>query len=62
MAQATANTETARIREDADALLSLLDEVVPHTTIHYAVEGARRALRTLSREADTIHTNETKEV
>jgi hypothetical protein len=47
-----------RVRYLADNLLATLDAVVPDSTINDAVENARRALRTLSREANTIRTAE----
>jgi hypothetical protein len=40
-----------RIAKDAQALLDEMDQLIPTTTVHYAVEGARKALTTLVREA-----------
>jgi hypothetical protein len=40
-----------RIAKDAQALLDEMDQLIPTTTVHYAVEDARRALTTLVREA-----------
>lgn len=50
------SSQTQAIRDSATNLLALFDEVVPNTTVHYAVEDARRALRELARKADTIQT------
>ncbi|MEU7570302.1 hypothetical protein [Micromonospora sp. NPDC049240] len=50
--------EQTRIYEAAEDLTELLRQVVPDSTIHYAVEEARRALRVLSKKADTILTND----
>lgn len=44
--------ESQSIASAARDLLSLLDEVIPSTTAHYAVEDARLALTRLAREAD----------
>ena len=41
------------IQEAAESLLSNLDAYVPSSTVHYAVQEARRALRTLIRENAT---------
>ena len=38
-----------QIAEATADLMALLDDVVPRTTVHYAVEEARRALRVLNR-------------
>lgn len=48
------------IAESTADLLALLDELVPRSTIHYAVEEARTALRTLNRFAKegTIQTKD----
>jgi hypothetical protein len=52
------NPQQARIAEDAEDLLYVLEKLVPPTTVHYAVEDARKALATLLREAHTIKTQE----
>lgn len=43
----------------ASALLTTLNEVVPASTIHFAVEDARRALQQLIASAATIRTSDT---
>ena len=48
--------EQQRIQQLADNLLATLDAVVPGNVVHYAVEDARRALRTISRTVRTIRT------
>lgn len=48
--------EQKKIYEQAEDLFELLRQVVPNNTIHWAVEGARRALRDLSKQAGTILT------
>jgi hypothetical protein len=48
--------EQRRIQHLVHNLLSTLDAVVPASTIHYAVEGARRALAELDRKAGTVKT------
>jgi DNA-binding GntR family transcriptional regulator len=53
--------EQRKIYEQAEDLAELLRQVVPSTTIHWAVEEARRALRDLSKQAGTIHTNDTRD-
>lgn len=45
------NPENAAIARATADLLALLDQVIPSTTAHYAVEDARAALRTLNRIA-----------
>lgn len=50
--------QQAQIVEKADDLLDTLAEVVPTTTIHYAVEQARQTLTRLIHEAHTIKTND----
>lgn len=45
-----------RIEKAALDLIGLLNEVVPSTTVHYAVEEARSALGTLALKANTIKT------
>jgi hypothetical protein len=54
--QAALTAEQQRIQQLADNLLATLDAVVPANVVHYAVEDARRALRTISRTVRTIHT------
>ncbi len=54
--QAALTAEQQRIQQLADNLLATLDAVVPGNLIHDAVEDARRALRTISRNVHTIHT------
>lgn len=46
----------SRLRFETRNLLRLLDELVPHTTIHYAVEDARRVLRVLDAKMDGVRT------
>ncbi|MEV1109965.1 hypothetical protein AB0I95_15115 [Micromonospora sp. NPDC049751] len=48
--------EQTRIYEAAEDLTELLRQVVPNTTIHWAVEEARSALRNLSKMSGTILT------
>lgn len=58
-AQVEANlvaTQQRRIVNETEALLATLNELVPNSTIHYAVEQARRALTTLASTADGIKT------
>jgi hypothetical protein len=42
------------IRQSATNLLEVLDNMVPDSTVHYAVEDARRALRVLQRGVTTV--------
>ena len=44
------------LRSETRCLLRLLDELVPHSTVHYAVEDARRALRVLDNHVDGVRT------
>lgn len=46
--------QQALIRGAAEHLLLLLDHTVPNSTAHYAVEGARRALRVLVHKAEGV--------
>jgi hypothetical protein len=50
--------QQTNVKEQAEELLRILDNVVPSSTAHYAVEDARRTLRTLARLAHTIKTND----
>jgi hypothetical protein len=50
--------EQKKIYEQAEDLIELLRQVVPNTTIHWAVEEARRALRDLSKHAGSILTDD----
>lgn len=43
------------VKVQAERLLKVLEEDVPSGVAHYAVEGAKKALRTLVREAHTIN-------
>lgn len=52
--------DQASIVEKAGDVLDALDAVVPDSTVHYAVEEARRALRVLIREAHGVKTNDRK--
>ena len=55
--QAPAMTdEQHRIAFLCHNLLATLDAVVPNSTIHYAVEQARRAVKTLEAKAGTVTT------
>lgn len=54
----TRNPQQAEIAEQAQDLLDTLEKLVPRTTVHYAVEDARKALANLLRQAHTIHTQE----
>ncbi|AXH70534.1 hypothetical protein HOT75_gp148 [Gordonia phage Daredevil] len=45
-------TDNEKILADVDGLIDLLDELVPPTTSHFAVEGARTALSVLRRYAE----------
>ena len=49
-----------RIVAEVRALLSTLDEVVPETTSHYAVEDVRRSLRVLTHQAGRVITRDVK--
>lgn len=60
MTTSNVTVDQARIVEKADDLLDALAEAVPSTTIHYAVEEARQALKTLIRVSHTIKTNDRK--
>jgi hypothetical protein len=58
---ATSTAQQQAIRDAAEALTRLLDEVVPSNVAHYAVEDARRALRTLGWRAGGIWTHDVYE-
>jgi hypothetical protein len=47
-----------RITKEAETLLASLNSLVPDSTVHYAVEQAKRALSTLVREVEKnpLHT------
>lgn len=47
-----------QVFEAGKNLLDVLEEVVPHTTIHYAVEQVRLDLRTLLRLVDDLRTED----
>lgn len=57
-AEGEKSPEQVKIYEQAEDLIELLRQVVPDSTIHWAVEDARRALRDLSREAGKILTHD----
>jgi len=52
--------EQDRLYREASALLSILNEVVPASTVHFAVEAARRALHQLLTSAATIRTSDAR--
>lgn len=56
-----AKTYTDQQRTLADAaaaLLAAIDAVVPTSTAHYAVEGARRAASVLAAQTHTVQTRD----
>ena len=58
-ASPTMTVEQGRLYREASALLTALNEVVPASTVHFAVEDARRALHQLLASAATIRTSDT---
>lgn len=56
--QADLSVYQSRLRFEARNLLRLLDELVPHSTIHFAVEDARRALSVLDDTMAGVRTSD----
>lgn len=54
------HTSNEQIALAAQNLLAELDRLVPDSTVHWAVEEARKAARMLVREADTIRCKPTR--
>jgi len=59
-ASPTMTVEQDRLYREASALLATLNEVVPASTVHFAVEAARRALHQLLTSAATIRTSDAR--
>ena len=59
-ASPTMTVEQDRLYREASALLTTLNDVVPASTVHFAVEDARRALHQLLTSAATIRTSDAR--
>lgn len=55
----TMTDEQEKLYLEASALLTTLNEIVPASTIHFAVEDTRRALQQLIASAATVRTADT---